>query len=96
MRDVDRQLRKTGRDIDRDRRELEKEEKKLVSIFFHFVFMYVKVNSLLYVSLNKRKWKLRMLLKLVTNKHAQFLLNNWCSFESRKKELIQQTVGYVP
>ena len=30
MRATDKQLKKTGRDIDRDRRELEKEEKKLV------------------------------------------------------------------
>ena len=34
MRGVDRQLKKTGRDIERDRRELEKEEKKLVTACF--------------------------------------------------------------
>lgn len=32
QRDVDRQLRKVGRGIERDRRQLEREEKKLVSI----------------------------------------------------------------
>lgn len=31
IRDVDRQMKRTGREIDRDRRELEKEEKKLVN-----------------------------------------------------------------
>jgi len=62
-------MKRTGRDIDRDRRELEREEKKLVQtlshLFLHFTNFF-----------NYRKWKLRMLPRQAIKKHAQYWPNS--------------------